>query len=206
MSEVVGGALRLRPVLATSWKPNADASVWTFRLRRGVQFHDGGPMTAGDVVYSFKLQTNPKSASNALSTFSGVSSPDGVHKVDDFTVAFHLEAPNGNFPYLCSSDNYNMIIIPSGYDPHGWPRTFIGTGPFKLKSYTPQQSAAFVRNPDYWGAKALPAATELTFYESVQAQVLALQGSAVDVVTQFSAIAARVRRPACSMPTLTRIG
>ena len=66
------------------------------------------------------------------------------------------------------------------------PKTFIGTGPFKLKSYTPQQSAAFERNPDYWGSKALPAATELTFYESVQAQVLALQSSDVDVVTQFT--------------------
>ena len=187
VSEVVGGDLRLRPVLATSWKPNADASVWTFKLRKGVQFHDGRAMTARDVVYSFKLQSNPNSSSNALSTFKGVLSPDGVREVDDFTVAFHLEAPNGNFPYLCSSDNYNMIILPHGYDPHDWPKTFIGTGPFKLKSYNSQQSAAFVRNPDYWGATALPAATEISFYESVQAQVIALQSSDVDVVTQFSA-------------------
>ena len=187
LSEVVGGNLRLRPVLATSWKPNADASVWTFTLRKGVRFHDGKPMTARDVVYSFKLQTNPKSSANALSTFKGVLAPDGVHEVDEFTVAFHLEAPNGNFPYLCSSDNYNMIILPNGYDPHDWPKTFIGTGPFKLKSYTSQQGAAFVRNPDYWGAKALPAETQLSFYESVQAQVIALQSSDVDVVTQFSA-------------------
>ncbi len=186
VSEVVGTTLQLRPVLATSWKPNTDASVWTFKLRKGVKFHDGKSMTADDVVYSFKLQCNPKSASNALSIFTGVLVPSGVRKVDDFTVAFHLEAPNGNFPYLCSSDNYNMIIIPNGYDPHKWASTFIGTGPFKLKSYTQQQSASFVRNPDYWGAKALPAATELTFYQTVQAQVLALQGSTVDVVTQFS--------------------
>ena len=187
VSEVVGGNLRLRPVLATSWKPNADASAWTFKLRKGVRFHDGSAMTARDVVYSFKLQTNPNSSSNALSTFKGVLSPDGVHEVDDFTVGFQLEAPNGNFPYLCSSDNYNMIILPHGYDPHDWPKTFIGTGPFKLKSYSSQQGAAFVRNPDYWGAKALPAATEISFYESVQAQVIALQSSDVDVVTQFSA-------------------
>ena len=187
VSEVVGGALRLRPVLATSWKPNADASAWTFKLRKGVRFHDGSAMTARDVVYSFKLQTNPHSSSNALSSFKGVLSPDGVHQVDEFTVGFHLEAPNGNFPYLCSSDNYNMIILPHGYDPHDWPKTFIGTGPFKLKSYTSQQGAAFVRNPDYWGAAALPAAIEISFYESVQAQVIALQSSDVDVVTQFSA-------------------
>jgi peptide/nickel transport system substrate-binding protein len=186
VSEVVGNTLQLRPVLATGWKPNADASVWTFQLRRGVKFHDGKPMTADDVVYSFKLQSNPKAASNALSTFSGVLSPSGVRKVDDFTVAFHLDAPNGNFPYLCSSDNYNMIIIPNGYDPAKWPKSFIGTGPFKLKSFDAQQSASFVPNTDYWGAKALPAATELVFYGSVQAQIVALQGGTVDVVTQFS--------------------
>ncbi|MGI8712293.1 MAG: ABC transporter substrate-binding protein [Solirubrobacteraceae bacterium] len=186
VSTVVSGSLHLRPVLATSWKPNADASVWTFTLRRGVKFHDGTPMTADDVVYSFKLQSNPKAASNALSTFTGVLVPSGVHKVDDFTIAFHLEAPNGNFPYLCSSDNYNMIIIPNGYDPHKWPTTFIGTGPFKLKSYASQASASFVRNDDYWGPKALPDVTELSFYQTVQAQVLALEGSSVDVVTQFS--------------------
>ena len=62
--------------------------------------------------------------------------PDGVVKVDDFTVAFHLEAPNGNFPYLTSSDNYNMIILPNNYDPAKWESSFIGTGPFVLKSYT----------------------------------------------------------------------
>ena len=151
VSEVAGGNLRLQPVLATSWRPNADASVWTFSLRKGVRFHDGRAMTARDVVYSFKLQTDPKSASNALSTFKGVLSPDGVHQVDEFTVAFHLDAPNGNFPYLCSSDNYNMIILPHGYDPHDWPKTFIGTGPFKLKSFTSQQGAAFVRNPGLLG-------------------------------------------------------
>ncbi len=186
VSEVVGSTLSLRPVLATSWKPNADASVWTFKLRKGVKFHDGQTMTADDVVYSFKLQSNPKAASNALSTFSGVLSPSGVRKVDDHTVAFHLDSPNGNFPYLCSSDNYNMIIIPKGYDPAKWPKSFIGTGPFKLKSFKSQQSASFVANPDYWGTKALPAATELTFYDSVQAQIIALQGGNVDVVTQFS--------------------
>ncbi len=186
VSKVTGGTLQLVPVLATSWKPNADASVWTFTLRKGVKFHDGKPMTADDVVFSFKLHSDPKSASNALSTFSGVLSPSGVKKVDDFTVAFHLEAPNGNFPYLCSSDNYNMIIIPNGYDHRKWHSTFIGTGPFKLKSYTPMVGASFVRSPDYWGSHALPDATEIKFYATVAPQVLALQGGEVDVVTQFA--------------------
>ncbi len=73
-------ALRLDPMLATSWKPNHDASVWTFELRKGVTFHDGRAMTADDVVYTFKANCDPKSAANALSAFGGVLTPDGVQK------------------------------------------------------------------------------------------------------------------------------
>ena len=92
--------------------------------------------------------------------------PDGVKKVDDSTVEFHLTAPNGNFPYLTSSDNYNMIILPNNYDPAKWESSFIGTGPFMLKTYTAKQGASFTRNEQYWGTKALPAATEFTFYDT----------------------------------------
>jgi peptide/nickel transport system substrate-binding protein len=178
--------LKLRPVLATSWTPNAKADVWTFKIRQGVTFHNGHPLTADDVVYTYKLQTNPKSGSSALSAFGGVLVPSGVKKVDDFTVEFHLSAPNGNFPYLTSSDNYNMIILPNGYDPAKWQSTFVGTGPFVLKSYTAKQGASFTRNEKYWGTKALPAATEFTFYDTQTPQILALTGGNVDVVGQFA--------------------
>src|SRR5712691_11597790 len=89
--------LNYHPWLATSWSPNADASVWTFKIRQGVKFNDGTPMTVDDVVYSFKTQSDPKSAGNALSQFGGFLTPDGVQKVDNQTVAFHLQAPNNGF-------------------------------------------------------------------------------------------------------------
>ncbi len=146
--------LTLQPALAESWTPNSTADVWTFKIRQGVKFHNGQPLTADDVVYTYKLQTDPKSSANALSAFGGGLTPDGVVKVDDFTVAFHLTAPNGNFPYLTSSDNYNMIIIPNNYDPAKWQSSFVGTGPFVLKSYTPKVGASFTRNAQYWGPKA----------------------------------------------------
>ena len=178
--------LALKPVLATSWSPNSTADVWTFKIRQGVKFHDGTPLTADDVVYTYQLQTDPKNASNALSNLGGVLSPSGVQKVDDFTVAFHLEAPNGNFPYLTSSDNYNMIILPKGYDPASWQSSFIGTGPFVLKSYTAKVGASFTRNEQYWGTKALPAATEFTFYSDQTPEILALSSGTIDVVGQFA--------------------
>ena len=171
---------------ATSWSANSAADVWTFKIRQGVKFHDGTPLTADDVVYTYKLQTNPKSTANALSAFGGVLLPAGVVKVDDFTVAFHLEAPNGNFPYLTSSDNYNMIILPNNFDPAKWQATFPGTGPFALKSYTTNVGASFTRNEQYWGTKAKPAATEFTFYADQTPAILALTSGTIDVVGQFA--------------------
>jgi peptide/nickel transport system substrate-binding protein len=176
--------LLLKPVLATSWTPNATADVWTFKIRQGVKFHGGAALTADDVVYTFGLHT--VKGANALSAFAGVLKPAGVVKVDDYTVAFHLEAPNGNFPYLVSSDNYNVIIIPKGYDPANWQSSFIGTGPFVLGSYTPKSGATFTRNESYWGTKALPSQTEFTFYDTQNPSILALTGGTIDVVGQFS--------------------
>jgi peptide/nickel transport system substrate-binding protein len=178
--------LNLRPVLAESWSANAAADVWTFKIRQGVKFHNGHPLTADDVVYTYKLQTNPTGKGAALSAFGGALVPAGVQKVDDFTVAFHLEAPNGNFPYLTSSDNYNMIIIPNNYDPASWEGSFLGTGPFVLDKYTAKVGASFKRNPAYWGAKAKPAATEFTFYPTETPAVLALTSGTIDVVGQFT--------------------
>ena len=181
-----GQTLTLQPALATSWTPNSKSDVWTFKIRQGVKFHGGAALTADDVVYTYQLHTNPKGGSNALSAFGGVLSPSGVKKVDDFTVEFHLAAPNGNFPYLTSSDNYNMIIIPKGYDPAKWESSFIGTGPFVFGSYTPKSGATFTRNEQYWGKKALPSQTQFTFYDTQNPEILALTGGTIDVVGQFS--------------------
>jgi peptide/nickel transport system substrate-binding protein len=175
--------LQLRPVLAESWKPNADGSVWTFALRQGVKFHDGTPMRADDVVATMDRLADPKNSSNALSAFAGVLSKGGTRKVDDHTVEFHLDAPNGNFPYYVSSDNYNAVILPASYA-GDYEKSFIGTGPFKLEKYTPKVGSSFVRNEDYWGPKAVPARTEFMFSADVQPQILALQGGQVDVIVQ----------------------
>jgi peptide/nickel transport system substrate-binding protein len=183
--------LTLKPVLATSWTPNSKADVWTFKIRPGVKFHNGQALTADDVVYTYQLHTNPKGEANALSAFGGVLTPAGVKKVDDLTVEFHLSAPNGNFPYLTSSDNYNMIILPKGYDPAKWQSTFLGTGPFKLGSYTPKSGATFTRNESYWGKKALPSSTVFTFYDTQNPSILALTGGTIDVVGQFAVAGAQ---------------
>ena len=178
--------LMLQPMLALSWSPNADGSVWTFKLRPNVKFSTGAPMTAADVVYTFQQLSDPKNASNALSAFVGVLTPAGVKMVDATTVEFTLEAPNGNFPYLVSSDNYNAIIVPNGTDFGKWQSTFVGTGAFKLGSYTQSVGATFVPNPNYWGTAPLLSGTSFKFYSSQAPMILGLQGNDVDVIAQFT--------------------
>ncbi|MGI8780804.1 MAG: ABC transporter substrate-binding protein [Solirubrobacteraceae bacterium] len=180
--------LKLQPRLAESWTPNRDGSVWTFKLRRGVTFHDGTPMIAQDVVETYDRLADPKNSSNALSTLAGILAKGGATAVDDGTVRFELEAPNGNFPYITSSDNYNAIILPRSYEGN-WDKTFIGTGPWKLEKYTPDVGVSYVKNPDYWDKARQPNAdrTELHFYTKEQASVLGLQGGEVDMVAAFSA-------------------
>jgi peptide/nickel transport system substrate-binding protein len=175
------------PRLAESWTPNADASVWTFKIRQGVKFHDGTPMTAEDVAASINRLADPKSGSQALSAFTGVLGKNGAKVVDPTTVEFTLDAPNGNFPYLLSSDNYNTIILPKNYS-GDYEKNMNGTGPFKLEKFTQGQGATFVKNPDYWDPKRQPNPdrTELRFYGKEQARVLALQSGEIDAVCQFS--------------------
>jgi peptide/nickel transport system substrate-binding protein len=174
------------PWLATSWSANSDASVWTFKIRQGVKFNNGQPMTVDDVVYSFKTQSDPKSSANALSVFGGTLNPDGVKKVDDQTVAFHLEAPNNGFVDAVSEDNYNMIVVPKGYDYGNYQKDFVGTGRFMKESYTPNVGASYVRNPHYWGTKALPSKIEWTFFQSEAPMSAALQAGSIDCLDQFS--------------------
>jgi peptide/nickel transport system substrate-binding protein len=177
--------LALQPMLALSWKPSHHGTVWTFQLRKGVKFSNGKPMTAADVVYTFQELSNPTNASNALSTFKGVLSPSGVKALNSHTVQFHLDSPNGNFPYLLSSDNYNAIIVPKGTDFSKWQNTFIGTGAFRKTSYTQGVGATFAVNPHYWGAKPYLSGTDFKFFAAQEPQILALEGNAADVVAQF---------------------
>src|SRR5215207_3908525 len=178
------------PRLAESWEPNADGSQWTFKIRQGVKFQNGDPMTPEDVAATFNLHADPDTGSNALSAFTGVLSKSGAQARDESTVVFELEAPNGNFPFTTSSDNYKLIILPKGFDNKSWPKNFQGTGPWKLDKYTPDVGVNYTRNPDYWDKtrQPLPDRNEIKFYEKEEAAILGVQGDEVDVLAQFSPV------------------
>src|SRR5258707_10881611 len=82
-----------------------------------------------------------------------------------------------------------MIIVPNGFDYANYQKSFPGTGRFMMSSYTPNVGATFVRNPHYWGTKALPAKIEFTFYQSEAAMSAALQAGAIDSLDPFSVAA-----------------
>ena len=178
--------LNLRPWLATSWKPNAAATVWTFQIRKGVKFHNGQTMTADDVVKTFKVLAGP--TSQAASVYKGILSPSGVVKTGPYTVQFHLDQPTGGFPYLVSQTTYQAPILPKNYTPGTYVASKMpGTGPYKFVSYDQTRGAQFVRNTAYWGGAAALDGVKLSFYQDTATQVLALRGGQVDLVQQLSA-------------------
>ena len=181
-------SLQLEPRVAESWAPSEGGAVWTFKIRQGVKFHDGTPLTAKDVVATLQMHADEANGSNALSVFKGVLKPEGIRAIDDNTVEFRIDIPNGNFPYLLSSDNYNTIILPAGYKEGQWEKTFNGCGPWKVENYTTDVGMSLVRNEDYWDQSRKPVAdrVEVTFYGEEQARVLAIQAGDLDIVTHFS--------------------
>lgn len=180
--------LQLEPRLGTSWKPNSNATKWTFAIRKGVRFHNGRPLTADDVVATFERLSDPANASYALSVFAGVLSKGSTLKIDTFTVTFNLDVPHANFPYLVSSDNANAVILPKDYT-GDWDRTFIGTGPWVLTGYAAGERATFKRNSAYWDRARIPrfATLALSLYNDESDVVRQLQAGQIDAIAHVGA-------------------
>jgi len=179
--------LELRPVLAESWSPNDDGSVWTFSLRQGVLFQDGTEMKAADVVASIEGVIG----GNAASAFYRALSPGATTATDDYTVTFELDRPVGSFPYLVSSDNYNAVILPAawwaGYGEGVYEQTFPGTGAWKLEAFEQGVSVSYTKNPDYWDVgRVIPDRIEHVFFAEEAAAVTAYLGGEVDMLGNFS--------------------
>ncbi len=149
--------LGLTPALATEWKQTSP-TVWRFKLRRGVVFHDGTPFTANDVVFSFKR------AGEEGSDMKGYVGPiKEVIKVDDLTVDIVTKAVDPALPdaittlYVMSRawSEANNAARPvdkrKGVENAASFRAN-GTGPFRLKSRDPGVRTVLVRHQGYWGA------------------------------------------------------
>ena len=130
--------------LAEEFTPNANATEWTVRLREGVTFHDGKPLTIDDVIYTYKLVANPK---NPLTGFVLLGPVDvaNIKKLDSRTMRVPCHSPYESF--FASQACYQFFIIPEGSNPE---TVRVGTGPFKFESFTPGEQSTFTRNDNYW--------------------------------------------------------
>ncbi len=130
------------PELAESWDSSPDAAKWTFKLRKGVEFHNGKTMEAADVIESFNHHRGKDSKSAA----KGVVDPIKEIKADGkHTVVFTLQEGNADFPYVAS--DYHLTIQPAGTKDF---QKGMGTGAYILESFEPGVRAFAKRNPNYF--------------------------------------------------------
>jgi peptide/nickel transport system substrate-binding protein len=175
----------IEPELALSWEVDPLGTLWTFHLRPGVRFHDGTPMDADAVVFSFERQRDP---------FHPFHSPDfaywkdqysyieKVEAVDPLTVRIRIERPYA--PFLASLAMYPAAIVsPTAVKRWGadYPEHPVGTGPFRFESWKKGDRVVVVRNDDTWRER--PRVRRLVFRRIPDARqrLIALAGGSIDV-------------------------
>ena len=136
------------PGLCQAAHPNKDATVWTLELRPGVEWQDGSPFTADDVIYTMQASWHSKQ-SNIFSLADSIIDYTRLRKRDKLTVEVGLKHGVAQFP--STTFTQNSFVIKNGTTDF---TKVIGTGPFKLESFTPGTQSVFTANRNYWGAPA----------------------------------------------------
>ena len=164
---------------AESWEATPDAAVWRFKLRKGVEFHNGKSLEPADVIYSINLHRSRDSRSGAPGAVAGIEhiTADGTD-----TVVFKLKEGNADFPAMLA--DYHLVIGIDGTKGKEWDLG-IGTGPFVLIDYDPGVRALSQRNPNYFkeGRPYFDAIETINIPNST-ARVNALKSSQVQVIEQ----------------------
>ena len=136
------------PHLAEDWEASDDAKTWLFRLKRGIEFHDGSTMTAKDVVYSLRASMDPQSGTTFYAQLKDLLKPENITEVDEYSVQFVLENP---FVFFANPlGTRNARIFKDDMTPEVLATTPNGTGPFRFESFVPGESFAATRFENYW--------------------------------------------------------
>jgi peptide/nickel transport system substrate-binding protein len=172
---------KLRPGLAVSWVPVAD-TVWDFRLRQGVTFQDGKPLTADDIVFTLSRVLN---VPNSPGGFAGmVRAIRSIDVVDPQTLRIHTAGPAPNLP----GDLASVAIISrhagqgATTEDYNSGKAAIGTGPYKLVRYVSGDRVELVRNEAWWGEKPEWDRVTIRFIPNAAARVAALLAGDVDII------------------------
>lgn len=164
----------LEPFLAERWEI-PDTLTYVFHLRRGVRFHNGQPLTARDVKWTFDSLLQGTVVSAKASTFKFV---ERIEAPDDYTVIFRLKEPYATLLWNVSDGAVGIV-------PYGSDRTLtsapIGTGPFRFISMAPDAEVILERNPDYWGAPPKVERVRFAVVPDTTTRALELRKGAADI-------------------------
>ena len=163
------------PGLAESWEASADASVWTFKIRKGVAFHDGSTLSIDDVVATLKRHTDEKSKSGALGLMRSIT---GIEDIGGDLV-ITLSEGNADLPLLLT--DYHLIVQPNGgYDA---PNAAIGTGPYTLANFEPGVRVTFEKNKNDWrDDRGFVDSVEIIVMNDTTARIAALSSGQVHFI------------------------
>lgn len=178
------------PGLAESWEAASDNVTWTFRIREGMRWSDGQPITARDVAFTYNLMLTNPDAAEANGT--AVANFESVTATDDNTVVIRTKAPQASM----LGSTAEIPIVPE----HVWKgvtdikgftnaETFpvVGSGPFILTGYQEGQSATFKANDNFWRGRPRIDTLQFVKYESTDAAVQGLRKGDVDLVYRLTA-------------------
>jgi peptide/nickel transport system substrate-binding protein len=192
-----GDKLQIEPRLALSWKV-LEPTVWEFKLRPGVKFHDGSDFTAEDVKFS--IERIPMVAGPNPTTIY-VRRVQQVKIVDPLTVHIVTDGPAPNLPndfvrlFIVSHKAAAGLTKDNANEAFNGGKAAIGTGPYKFVSWTPKDQMVLERFDDYWGPKEPWARVVRKELPNDAARVAQLKAGQVDII---------VRAPASDVPTLKR--
>jgi oligopeptide transport system substrate-binding protein len=189
------GTTELEPDLAKEYTVSDDGLTYTFKLRDGLKFHNGRPVTSADVKYSLERAVNPATQSPGAGYFSMIKGHDelstgkakemsGITTPDDKTVVFTLTRPDATFLHLMAI-NFGFVVPKEEVEKAGadWGKKPVGTGAFKFVEWVPGQHIVLERNQDYHRA-GVPYLDKLTFEfgQDPTVAVLRLGKGEVDIV------------------------
>ncbi|RLA15440.1 MAG: hypothetical protein DRQ59_01260 [Gammaproteobacteria bacterium] len=164
-----------QPELATSFEPNSDATEWTFKLRKGVEWHDGSKFTADDVVWSMNRHLTEDSTSVIKSVMASVKE---WKKVGSHEVKAIMNTSNSDLTVLLGMFQ-NKIVK------NGTKGDWIGTGPYTMESFEPGVKSIHKRNENYWREGANLDSIEITAITDTVARVNALIAGDMQLIAQI---------------------
>lgn len=178
-----GRDIQPKLALAEFAEPNQDGTLWTIRLKKGLEFHHGKTVSADDIIFSLRRLTDPKLASPYAAYLYSLQR-DAIKKRDALTVEIPFAKGRGLVALAEAWMSWGGIV-PTDYDPVS---NVVGAGPYKLKSFTPGQRSSYTRFENYW-KPGQPYADEIEIidFKDQTGRLGALQAGQIDIATGITA-------------------